>query len=212
MNENLCPKNREILSAYSDGDLSAAEREAFEKHLAECAECREQLKWLEWTGEVIRGLPEREPDAALQARCREDFEQELGLSRRKAVSTRFRWSGWAVAVAASILLLLGFHVWLRPSQSEAWGPWTNTSASATPRLLADGSTVKLAPGARVAWQLEARRRLVVLYEGEIALDVEPNERPFIVQTPSGKVEVVGTRFRVKVFPSSSEEETVGDRK
>lgn len=210
MNETDCPKGRETLSAYFDGELSAAEREAFERHLAEYAECREQLKWLEWTGEVIRALPEREPEAGLQARCRGDFERELGLSHRKVVSSRPLWAGWAVAVAASIVLLLGFHLWLRRSQSDAWGPWTNASASVTTRLLADGSTVKVAPGARVAWQLEALRRLVVLYEGEIALEVEPDERPFLVRTPSGKVEVVGTRFRVKVFPSSSEEEAVGD--
>jgi hypothetical protein len=47
----------ELLSAYLDGQVTADERVALDRHLATCAGCRRQLDELNWTVELLRELP-----------------------------------------------------------------------------------------------------------------------------------------------------------
>ncbi len=42
INERICPA--EDVAAYLDGELSSASEEAFERHLAECADCTTELR------------------------------------------------------------------------------------------------------------------------------------------------------------------------
>jgi hypothetical protein len=49
---------QELLSAYLDGELTAQEKAAVERHLRECAACRRDLLTMRQTVELLRGLPE----------------------------------------------------------------------------------------------------------------------------------------------------------
>ena len=80
------------------------------------------------------------------------------------------------------------------------------------RTLPDGSTVELHGDTHVTYPhtfsgvsfLEAERRIVQL-EGEAYFEVESGERPFIVQTPSMRVEVTGTAFSVRSRPGEADD-------
>ena len=48
---------RDQLSAYTDGQLTAAETEALERHLAACVDCRQALEDIRATVLALRDLP-----------------------------------------------------------------------------------------------------------------------------------------------------------
>ena len=49
------------LSAFLDGQLSARQRSRVEKHLQECAACREELESLRQTVSLLRSAPVLRP-------------------------------------------------------------------------------------------------------------------------------------------------------
>jgi ferric-dicitrate binding protein FerR (iron transport regulator) len=87
--------------------------------------------------------------------------------------------------------------WMRPLSVQ-----TAPGATAT-HTLPDGSTVELNADSRLTYDrsfstfslLEANRRVVRL-QGEAFFEVEDDARPFVVQTSTANVEVVGTSFSV----------------
>lgn len=69
--------------------------------------------------------------------------------------------------------------------------------------LADGSTVELDAGTRIAVRFTADRRNVQLEAGAALFDVaRDEERPFTVETAYGAVRVHGTSFLVKLGPAN----------
>ena len=107
---------------------------------------------------------------------------------------------WAVA-AGVVLAALGALPWLERRLSMRTG---NDVAIATPVgnnreiSLPDGSQATLGGATALTVSYTSRERTVVLNSGEAFFEVrsEPN-RPFIVQTPSGRVAAVGTAFNVR---------------
>ncbi|PYQ22112.1 MAG: hypothetical protein DMF81_13305 [Acidobacteria bacterium] len=64
-----CDRSAELLSAYLDGALPPAEREALEAHLNQCADCRARLESLRAVKHALARLPSREaPPGAVRAR------------------------------------------------------------------------------------------------------------------------------------------------
>ncbi|HKS68809.1 MAG TPA: zf-HC2 domain-containing protein, partial [Ktedonobacterales bacterium] len=49
---------RERLSAYLDGELAPGDDAALERHLATCAECRDELAGLREVRALLRALPQ----------------------------------------------------------------------------------------------------------------------------------------------------------
>ncbi len=104
---------------------------------------------------------------------------------------------WSWAVAASIALLLAAGWW-----------WTNSSVD-TPLMvstertktlkeaLPDGSMVTMNAGSNITYvPANWQRERTILLEGEAFFEVEKGT-PFIVKTPLGQVEVLGTSFNVE---------------
>ncbi len=89
------------LQAYLDGEIQSEPREAMERHLEACRECRALLASLDdlanRTARALR-VVDREPPAMEAARWE---------ARRARAAHRSRSHGRRVAVAASIVLLLG---------------------------------------------------------------------------------------------------------
>lgn len=74
---NSCKSIQERLPAYSEDDLSAAEREAVDCHLGECEECRRELDLLIRAWDTLDLLGEElEPSALFRARVWERIRQE----------------------------------------------------------------------------------------------------------------------------------------
>lgn len=115
---------RDEVGAYLLGALSAAERSAFEQHLAGCADCREELERLRPAAELLpRSVDRVEPPPSLKASLMEVVDREARAAgtaeperpRRPSLGERVR--GLlrpirpAVAVAAlAVGLLIGFGV------------------------------------------------------------------------------------------------------
>src|SRR6266480_2453646 len=104
-----CDEIWDLLSPYADGEASPNEAVAVDAHVAECAACAADLRFLQSTSAALSGMPEVEPPAYLR-------EAILG-----ATVFRPRWSdrlagalqvwsgrrtGLGLAGAAAVVLLI----------------------------------------------------------------------------------------------------------
>jgi hypothetical protein len=93
--------NKEQLVGYLYGELAPAERQAFEAHLAGCAECRGDVQGLEGTRAHLASWTP--PEAAVAFRV-VDTTRAPAPRRPSAVA---RVPRWALAAAASLLMVAG---------------------------------------------------------------------------------------------------------
>lgn len=148
----------------------------------------------------MKSLPLRRPSAGLDARVLSQMpgERQAGAGGRPWHCRRWGWG-----LAAAMLVLLVLYAWLSAPTEVCAPAWRNAGGEPVQRLLADGTRLSVFPEARVAWKIGDNERWVELYEGQIELDVSPDGTLFAVRTPSGRVEVVGTRFRAKAYRSDA---------
>lgn len=117
-------RQREQLSAYIDGELSAAERAELERHIPGCPECQEALGELRRVHDLLAALPmPKAPrsfalplDARLPARPAQSPSRQVTARRSRAGLVQ-----WAGAIAATIglfLLLSGVVTGLLGSNSR----------------------------------------------------------------------------------------------
>jgi hypothetical protein len=98
---------RDRLGDHLEGDLSLDERSRVDAHLADCAECADELRELRATIHLLRGLPDPEPPARLTAEVMRRIEAGEGSEPR--VVRLFRRAGeprFAAALAAGIAGLM----------------------------------------------------------------------------------------------------------
>ncbi|HMN43775.1 MAG TPA: FecR domain-containing protein [Povalibacter sp.] len=111
-------------------------------------------------------------------------------------------------VLKSLLLLAGgAGVGWSAYEQMPWRSWVAGHRSAVGErrhlALADGSGIDLNTATALDVHYDARQRLLRLHEGEILVQTAVDEisdppRPFIVDTPQGRVRALGTRFSVRV--------------
>jgi len=96
--EPACAECAEMASVYVDGELSGAERDAFEAHVFGCPKCFAALKQTERAAELLRTTPRRPAPADLCERITAAVAAEHGAA------VRFTWRrvvGVAAGVAAA---------------------------------------------------------------------------------------------------------------
>jgi hypothetical protein len=105
----LPDRDRQILTAYVDGELSARQRRHAERLLRESEEARALLRQLQEDADALRALPPVRPPADLtDAVLRGIAERRLSPSCRRAARTVAHYPEWAgLAAAAAVLLVLG---------------------------------------------------------------------------------------------------------
>jgi hypothetical protein len=98
----------ESLSAYLDGALARADRDALERHLATCETCREELAELQRVRALLRALPEPAlprsfalPTSAARAGARRPARGGQGWARAA------QWTGGLAAALGAGLLVAG---------------------------------------------------------------------------------------------------------
>lgn len=122
----------ERLSEYLDGDLSTAERDACEQHLAGCAECARMLEELKAVAAAARALPAAPPPAELWNAIEARLETPvLAMRPRAEIRDRLqrRWTfsvGQLAAMAACLVAVTAGAMWL-----AVHGSRTGTPAGAT---------------------------------------------------------------------------------
>jgi anti-sigma-K factor RskA len=113
---------REDIGAYLLGALTDLERQAFEHHIVNCAECRDEIEQLRPAADALpRSVEQVEPPPALKVALMEIVEREAGESlpqapapeRRRSRRERFRIPAVRPALALGALLfglIAGFAV------------------------------------------------------------------------------------------------------
>lgn len=142
---------------------------------------------------------------AMMARLDSRIEEAEQLRRRWPVRVAAFSFAFAAAVALFLFVFRGSPSGIVPARPHQTELAVNTTASTLRMVLEDGTSVFLAPGASLRYNVTGNKnsREAVL-EGEAYFDVARDEaRPFLVKTSNIGVKVLGTAFSV----SSSTERT-----
>lgn len=116
-----CEKVSGQFSAYLDGQLAAAEREAVRAHLAECARCRDELDALARTVYAVADLPRLRAPSELRDQVMARLD---GVAPAEARPPRWRvyWGAAAAVAFAVAIMLLTRSPAPRPAEPEAAAP------------------------------------------------------------------------------------------
>jgi len=101
----LCDPVRRLFGAYWDDEVTQAEREWLESHLAGCPECRQHYEQLTHTLEAIGSLPRIETAADLPERVLVAARRAAAIPDRVIVTTPA--GRWLPAAAAAAVLIVG---------------------------------------------------------------------------------------------------------
>lgn len=140
--------------------------------------------------------------------------QGESLRGRLAESNRRWWRKallMASGVAAVVLLTIGTTRFLleRSYRDEAMNTVTVPSGQHVGLTLSDGTKVWLNSKTRMSYPPLFRvcDKRVVEIDGEAYFEVSKSRKPFVVNTPKGRVEVLGTKFYVKDYRQAEVFET-----
>ncbi|TDB65954.1 FecR family protein [Arundinibacter roseus] len=204
---NHPPISPELLQKYLENTCTELEKKAVEQWYAS----------LKGTSHFLDSLPEHESER-IKAETFRHIQHELALIREPKTRPLVRW--WA-GLAAAVVLLAG--AWMLYAQKERLLPVSpvatvQQSESITvpdnltrfvndqPRMvmhsLPDGSTVWLHAEASISYPpVFTGATRSVFFEGEGFFDVKSDKKhPFLIQSGTMQIEVLGTRFNVKALP------------
>ena len=126
----------------------------------------------------------------------------IHVLRRLGIKEVKQWHGFA-AIAACVLVLLAVGITVNSSSIDApYGEYLT-------HTLPDGSTMTMNSGTKVrlTGDFDEKQREVRLLRGEVFFEVVPSDVPFVVETDHGTVDVLGTAFDVRYWPSDAESST-----
>ncbi|TBU96306.1 FecR domain-containing protein [Stutzerimonas kirkiae] len=123
------------------------------------------------------------------------------LQQRAAYPSRRELLGFVV--------LLGGAGWLgwRSDYRQAWqADYRSAVGQRQSHRLADGSSLMLNTDTALDVHFDPQQRLLRLLRGEILVETAADglQRPFLVETPHGRVQALGTRFTVRCGEQGSE--------
>ncbi|HET7584870.1 MAG TPA: anti-sigma factor [Gemmatimonadaceae bacterium] len=108
---------RAMLHALADGELSQAERERVEAHVAECASCRSELDGIDALHAAVEErLPRHDAPAELRARVKSMVRHADDAPRLRATVPRWQMRAWrwgAIAATALLAVAVGHGLYLR---------------------------------------------------------------------------------------------------
>jgi len=203
---------REWIVFLQSDEVSEADQQRFERWLAlderHCSAYQQaQSIWQAASNltalgslESLRGMHDNPAtDRGLLQRIKRWVFSSPSSSSSSGRSSRAAWPQWGAALASVLLvtLIIGSP---QPAPPELIVYQTQTAETRS-LLLADGSEVSLSPQSRIEVTYSAAQRQVKLLKGEAFFDVAKNpERPFIVDTRTTRVTVLGTMFNVNNSP------------
>ncbi|QZP35375.1 FecR family protein [Pseudomonas sp. DR48] len=122
----------------------------------------------------------------------------INSSRRHSV---LRWSG-ALAVAACLLLMIGFGVGWQPLRwiDDLGADYVSAPGQIKTVTLADQSQVTLDADSAIAVDFSRGERHVQLRRGAGFFSVTHTGDPFVVDAEKGQARVLGTQFEVRLQP------------
>jgi anti-sigma-K factor RskA len=134
---------RDDVGAYLLGALNDLERQAFERHLAGCSDCQEELERLRPAADALPGsVKQMEPPPRLKASLMEVVEREAEATQQPAARGRLRRPGFMSRVApqrfmrpalVGAVLLIGLAIGFAVAQLG--GDETRTVAATVDRAM-----------------------------------------------------------------------------
>jgi len=196
-------------SRYCDGELSVAERQRVDAHLASCARCRAALDDIQFSATIVRQLKivSAPPsvwkgiDAALSAPNR---------VRPVVFVPRWAFACLVLVAIAGAAFWIGRGTTPKPwevaqtrdgaTQRMAAGEWVDTRGGTTARIIVgELGTVDVAPQTRVRLgQVSPSEYRLTLDRGTISAEINAPPRLFIVDTPASAVVDLGCAYTVTV--------------
>ena len=177
---------------FWSGEVQEHEQLAFQSWLADDARHAQAWERIQQFGQQMQLAPQDVASRVLRA----------GLSAQAVQRRR--------ALLRSVLLLacggLGSYGISRTPQWAAWNADYRTASGQRKELtLPDGTLLVLNTASSLNVHYSDTQRSVVLLGGEVlistASDLQTRYRPFVVQTPEGEVQALGTRFLVRHWPA-----------
>lgn len=95
-----CQSIRKKLSAYQDGEVGTAEKDAIEAHLRTCEACRKKHEALMQTYRMFRSLPEIEPAPGLSRRILDSATRTQEPFWIRVLGEALRWLPTPAAMVA----------------------------------------------------------------------------------------------------------------
>ena len=197
------------LTRYCDGELSAAERQRVDTHLATCGRCRGALDEIQFSAQLVRQLTVVSAPASVWR----NIDAALTEPDR---SSRARFTlQWASACALVVAIVAGAYWWTRERAPGRWevtqtrdgvsrqmanGDWVETEDGSQARIIVGTlGTVDVAPGTRVRLgEVSGSQYRLALARGTISAEIVAPPRLFIVDTPASTVVDLGCAYTVTV--------------
>src|SRR5262245_10613277 len=196
------------LPRYCDGDLSPAEQQRVDAHLATCARCRSVLEEVQFSARLLEHLSTVSAPPSVW----NGIESALSApSARRSVAHRLRWALAGVVALA----LVGSVYWFTRGTSKPWevahardastrrmaaGEWVDTGGGSTARIIVGQlGSVDVAPQTRVRLgRVSQSEYRLALARGTISAEINAPPRLFIVDTPASAVVDLGCAYTVTV--------------
>jgi TolA-binding protein len=186
------------VEAFHERRLGGTDGAALERHLAQCADCENELAALRRLRQDLRELPVPFVDDDVTGRRQ---RQVLLAAAYQPPTDRRRVRAARVAsLATAALVVLGVVVW---SPGAHLGGTAHRTIAVAPQPLR--TEIVAAGGTRWSRHRTAAVERVELAEGELAVEVhraDPSQR-FVIAVPDGEIEDIGTRFLVTVNGGST---------
>ena len=163
-----------------------------------------------WDKELKNTEVKRIENPALLKRIKDNIRAE----KQKVLQRKINLYAWGIRVAAVLvvaLLISNFFFYQNSNKnllSKQLQTISTPIGAKTNITLPDGSNVWLNAGSTISYPLSFDKTRPVTLEGEAYFDVVNTEKPFIVSTDYGIVEVLGTSFNVMAYNDDSFETTL----
>jgi ferric-dicitrate binding protein FerR (iron transport regulator) len=199
---------REVLHAYSAGELDPAHRVVVERHLEACGRCSAALAEADALRAVlVASEPPPLDDLAwqrMQRRVRAELESRASSSAMRGRSAR-EWLGAALASAAAAVALV---VWFTPFTPSApvGGPRVGASDERLELVVGRGVVVRADRGARMrVVDVDPSAVRLALDEGRIAVRMTPElDTALALEARGGVLEARGAMFTLSALGARAE--------
>jgi putative zinc finger protein len=212
----------DLLPRYCDGELSVADRQRVDAHVAACGRCRIALEEIQFSANLVRHLKVVSAPPSVWNAIVENAIVEAGLpwperSRRQTrrANGRSYPLRWAVACGLVLAAAAGVYLSIRATMPRPWevagvndggtrrmaaGEWVDTGGGSTARIIVGQlGTVDVAPQTRVRLgQVSQTEYRLQLDRGTISAEINAPPRLFIVDTPASAVVDLGCAYTVTV--------------
>jgi transmembrane sensor len=182
----------EWVAVLRSGDAADMDRRRWEAWLAASEEHRKAWAYVELVSRRFAPI-QASPDPRAAANVLQTAGQRLVRRRRALVGV----------AAVGVTGLLSWATWRRAQPFTplmAWMADHHTGVGETRQLtLADGTRVWLGPSSAFSEDFRPELRRLQLVTGDIFIETAADAtRPFVVDTPHGRLRALGTRFNVRL--------------